>query len=339
MCRSYFFALLACFIFSAAALSNAYHNLPAPEVSQTLPAAFDTDRSVEKSETISSIPENAGTPPETRSVDTPGMPMETGDSGEAFLYEAPSGKLPAGQPRKSPDLAAVPFSAGDFAQPNIIPLNHQTDNFNILMLGVDKDKLEMVSVYSINHRLETEQPKSVSLFFPTNSLFIYKGKKKTLEGIFAAEGWEAITGVMEKEMFIDIDYYVKIDRQALRDLEKYFDPIYVDGEKVDMENLFVRRTSNQDDRIIALVLRQVLRPEVFFRYIPRLVFSSHRDIESNFSFTPQNLVFYYRLAKRLSTKRVDKVVLTGRTEWLDGHKVNIPPEEALQCAIYQATRP
>lgn len=348
MCRSYFFAFFACAIFSAASLFNAYYSLPAPEVSIVPPQAVALpNASLGVPTKASGDPEKV--PAENSHSDTaanasngPAVKKAFRPEGELSVlsknlsqtretrFFSPTGKLPA---------SSEGIPADDPAQPETTPLNFRTDNFNILMLGVDGDKLEMVSVYSVNHRLKTARPKSVSLFFPINSLFIYKGKEKTLDGIFADRGWRSVAEVMEKEMLIDINYYVKIDRQALRDLEKYFDPIYVDGKKVEMENLFVRRTSDDDDRIIALILRQVLRPEVFFKYIPRLVFSFHRDIESNFSFTPKNLVFYYRLGKRLSTKRVEKVVLWGKTDWKNGRKVNIPPKDQLQCAIYLATKP
>ena len=139
-------------------------------------------------------------------------------------------------------------------------------------------------------------------------------------------------------MYIDIHKYVTLTT-ALRELEKYFDPIFVDGKKVEMETLFVRRTSSKDDRIIALILKQVLRPEVFFRYIPGLVFGINKDIESNFSFTPKDLAFYYRIGKKLSTKRIKKIVLTGETEWQEGRRVNIPPKEVMGNAIYRATKP
>ena len=88
----------------------------------------------------------------------------------------------------------------------------------------------MVCVYSINHHLTTEL-KSVSLFFPVNSVLLYKGKEKTLDKIFAEGHWKGVAEAVEKAMYIDIHKYVKIDRQALRELEKYFDPIFVDGKK------------------------------------------------------------------------------------------------------------
>lgn len=339
MYRSYFFALFACIIFSAAALVNACAALPsqvpdgraAGDTVQAQkpipPAAGEKTANFDSASRQEKAPASSGEPIGAQKIgeSSPGLSQEV----TVPLRKFPPVSGPVYGSNTQPDKEA--------SSREIIPLNHGTDNFNILMLGVNKDELEMVSVYSINPDLDP-QPKSVSLFFPVNSLLTYKGKKKTLDSIFASGGWSAIAEVVEKEMYIDINYYVKIDRQALRDLEKYFEPIYVDGEKVDIETIFVRRTSNEDDRIIARILRQVLRPEVFFKCIPRLVFSINKDIESNFSFTPSNLLFQYRLARKLSTRRVEKVVLFGHTEWQDGMLVNIPPEEGMRCAIYHATR-
>lgn len=245
---------------------------------------------------------------------------------------APSSKLTSSS-RRTPSIKQTQSAK---STPST-PLNAQTDNFNILLLGTDGDKLEMVCVYSINHHLIAEL-KSVSLFFPVNSVVIYKGSKTSLDNIYRQGGWQAVAEAVGNTMYININQYVKIDRQALRDLDKYFEPIYVDGERVEIETLFVRRTSHNDDRIIARILRQVLRPQVFFQYIPKLVFGVNGGIESNFSFTPRNLVDYYRIAKRLSTKRIKKVVLLGTPDWHNGCKVNIPPEEPLRSGIFQATQ-
>lgn len=278
------------------------------------------------------VPSNAGS-------DQKASTSQGDTGGESGLKTALASKESSGKGQTSLMVAAkdAAHQLGASDGDAVFPLNTLTDNFNILLLGVDKEKLEMVCVYSINHHFKNP-PRSVSLFFPVNSVLQYKGKKETLDSIYAVGGWQALEEILEKEMFIDIAYYVKIDRQALRDLEQYFEPIYVDGEKVEMETLFVRRTSNKDDRIIARILKQVLRPEVFFRYIPSLVFGINRDIESNFNFTPQNLVFHYRLAKKLSTKRIEKIVLFGTTDWQEGRRVNIPRKEDLGSAIYLATR-
>ena len=83
----------------------------------------------------------------------------------------------------------------------------------------------------------------------------------------------------------------------------------------------------------------MLRPEVFFRYIPGLVFGINKDIESNFSFYTKRSGIYYRIGKKLSTKRIKKIVLTGETEWQEGRRVNIPPKEVMGNAIYRATKP
>ena len=329
MSRSYFFALLTCFLFSLAALINGYHNLPtvsaSPEAYQEVP--------------IPSAPEENKPRDLTDNQDETAT-YESGKGKLACTTTSPALEAAAGE--KLVDYSSFPRkqlqTSTNSLSSNLALLNKRSNNFNILLLGVDGNKLEMVCVYSINHHLKT-QLKSVSLFFPTNSLLLYKGKKTTLVSIFSSGDWKAVAEAVESEMYIDINYYVKIDRQALRDLEKNFEPIYVDGKRVQMETLFVRRTSNEDDRLIARILKQVLRPEMFFKYIPGLVFGIHGDIESNFSFTPRNLAFYYRIAKKLSTNRIEKVVLLGTTQWKNGRKVNIPPEDLMGSAIYRETKP
>lgn len=377
MYRSYFFALLACAFFSCAALVNAYQNLPPVQNSQVPGRAFSVSASLPSQKSVqepaaeqeypgrcagehkengraqtleknafgeaSILPAAAST---GSSLPAPAMSSageKSGGSGNSSAPENVSSKGSQAGPKGSlsyysPSRIFPDKSQGRSASAEVIPLNAYTDNFNILLLGVDGSKLEMVCLYSINHNLKDEL-KSVSLFFPVNSVLLYKGREKTLTGIFASGGWEAVAEAVGKAMYIDIHKYVKIDRQALRDLEKYFDPIYVDGKKVEMETLFVRRTSSEDDRIIARILKQVLRPEVFFRYIPGIVFGINRDIESNFSFTPKDLAFYYQIGKRLSTKRIEKIVLTGETRWQDGRRVNIPPKDTMASAIYRTTKP
>jgi len=369
MYRSYFFALLACAVFSVAALVNAYHNLM-PVSAVQVPRETIAERqgypnrgsgarealdrvSLNKSDTatlVDTLPKKDGGAENLSLSQEDSYRTLEGAEGShrtsAYSVSPAADHIGAKEPAETtfslasndgskPGRLPSAASSNPEAKGNV-PLNAQTDNFNILLLGTNGGKLEMVCVYSINHHLTTEL-KSVSLFFPVNSVFIYKGRKKTLEEIYSDRGWQAVADAVGRKMYIDINHYVKIDRQALRDLENYFEPIYVDGKKVEMETLFVRRTSNEDDRIIARILKQVLRPQVFFRYIPSLVFGVRGDIESNFSFTPKSLAEYYRIAKRLSTKRVEKVVLSGSTAWHNGQKVNIPPEDVLGSAIYKAT--
>lgn len=366
MCRSYFFAFLACALFSLGALCNAYHNLPQEDFSQISKeflrgaySASQPDSGTARQEEAGSASHMVAGDAETNSL--PAATAHTSENNNEAVFTDASGQGSGGADSEtassttsgkqvSADAGAVSLGlsqagfsgdgASEFSEQPDAPggnLNALTDNFNILFLGVDGKKLEMVCVYSINHHLENRL-KSVSLFFPVNSVLTYKGREKTLEGIFAMGGWKGVAEASGNAMGININHYVKIDRQALRDLEKYFEPIYVDGVKVQMETLFVRRTSDKDDRIIARILRQVLRPEVFFRYIPGLVLGIHGDIESNFSFAPKDLAFYYRIAKKLSTKKIEKVVLSGTTQWQKGRKVNIPPEKVMENAIYRSTK-
>lgn len=326
MYRSYFFALFACAVFSFAALVNAYHSLPQEKVMIAGEMAKMSEMAErEAAEREAAERETAEREMATRKI----MALHRGHPDEQVPLDIEA----AGE--ASPPAGYLSL-ASESIPSHTEPLNARTDNFNLLLLGTDDKKLEMVCVYSINHHLKS-QLKSVSLFFPVNSVLLYKGKEKTLDSIYASGGWEAVAEAVGNRMFIDLDYYVKIDRQALRDLEKYFEPIYVDGEKVEMETLFVRRTSSKDDRIIARILKQVLRPQVFFRYIPGLVFGINGGLESNLSFTPRNLADYYRIGCRLSTKRIEKVVLLGGTAWQNGRRVNVPPEEIMSCAIYWAT--
>ena len=205
-------------------------------------------------------------------------------------------------------------------------LNAETDNYNVLFLGVDGDDLQMVSVYSVNHHAADNFP-SVGVFIPTDTVFFYRGEEVPLEDIYRRWGLGAVRDLVEREMEVDTAYYVQVDRRFIVNLARSFDPILVDGERIDLENPFVRKVSPNDERIMAGLMEQVLRPSIFFGSLPELVTGAARYIRTDFEFTFDNLLFHYRLAAGVDRNRLKKVVLH-----------DLPPQEELKQTIYRLTR-
>ncbi len=209
-------------------------------------------------------------------------------------------------------------------------LNRQTDNLNVLFVGVDRQQLKMVALYSIN---SSNNFNSGAVFFPVHTCF----GGKTLAEIYAGEGVKKIERLLEEELEIDIAYYVRMDKRVLSEVETFLAPIVVDGRQVEITNLFAMEVTPHDEEIIGELLRQLTRPSVYFVRLPQLVLAFKKYMDTDFQLTLENLILHFQIARRINTHKINKVIAGGDTKLLNGKKVLVVPDSILKNIVYQIT--
>ena len=211
--------------------------------------------------------------------------------------------------------------------------NRLTDNVNVLFIGVDKGKLLACSVFTINYQ---DKYQAGAVFVPTYSKA--PKYKYTFGEIYEKVGVEGLRRVLEKEMEVDISLYYSIERELLKQLETYIDPIYIDDRKVELYNLFTMAVSPQDEQILGALTRELLKPGVFFTKLPRLLLDATKYIKRDFKVTFQNLKFHYNNIVNLDTHNIKKVVLPV-SQKMSGSKTYYEVDEyALKNGIYEISR-
>lgn len=216
--------------------------------------------------------------------------------------------------------------------PNQPPRNRETDNLNVLFLGAEGDQLLMTAVYSINYK---EDFQSGAVFFPVQTAL---DRTSPLESVFREVGPKALVPLLEEALSVDIAYYVRIDRRVLSEVKKFVNPIVVDGQEVELENLFTMEISPRDDRILGALLAELTRPRVYFIHLPALVLAFHRYLETDFAINPENLWLHYRIAREVDTAAIPKVVAWGTVTLQAGEPVLLIPSAWLGDIIYDLTK-
>lgn len=274
----------------------------------------------------------------------PSVPRQEVSAAPSLPVAPPSKEPPA---KEQPETSA-PNGSLDFAPLNVdqakkvallpgrdinksVPsLNRQTENFNVLFVGVEGKQLRMVSVYSINRG---NGYNSGAVFFPVNSYF----QEKTLAQLYLDKGVDGIERLLEKEMEVDIAYYVKMDRRILSEVESFLKPIVINGEPVDIDSLFTMEVTPYDEEIMGELMRQLTRPSVYFFRLPQLMLAFGRYMDTDFRLSVQNLKFHFELATSVDTQRINKVIAGGNNEYINGQKVWVVPESVLKNVVYQMT--
>lgn len=235
----------------------------------------------------------------------------------------------------SPSLTALPGrpKAELTPEPENKHLNTQSNNLNVLFLGVDGDKLLMCSLYSINYR---DKMQSGAVFTPTFSLV--PGESYTFAQLYRREGVSGVKKVLEKEMEVHIAYHILIQRAVFDEIEKFIDPIYIDGEKVNLADLFTMKVGPKDQEILGALMREFTKPGTFFIDLPRLIFSAKKYVSTDFKINPKNLMLHYKIARGVDTTKITKVILPGRTKLIGGQKHYELLTYPLQNTIYEITR-
>jgi len=200
-------------------------------------------------------------------------------------------------------------------------------NLNVLFLGTDGPQLIMASVYSINHRFGY---RSGAVFFPVDTLFAGgEGEKYPLSRMMEKGGITEVRAALGKALGVDISYHVRVDRQVLSELKGFIRPIVVEGEEVEIENLFTMPAGPRDSLILGALMAEFTRPQVFFVHLPGLVLAFRRHIETDFSLHPENLLLHYRIARNVDTAAIPKVIAPTTPVCWQG----LPAEEVSQLFL------
>ena len=218
-----------------------------------------------------------------------------------------------------------------------VELNAQTDNLNVLFIGVAEEELLMVSLYSIDYR---DTWGSAAIFFPTRTVAAgsrASSSLATLGDIYQQGGVEALTDALEEKLRLEIDYHIRVDRQVLKRVAEIIDPIYVEGEEVDIHNLFDMEVTPHDDYILGELVKRLRQPSVYFFSLPELFISFRRHISTDFAITPSNLYLHYQIARQIRPELVHKTILTGNSYYHQGRLVQELPEEVWSNVVYNTT--
>ncbi|MEW6662562.1 MAG: hypothetical protein ACOY9Y_14400 [Bacillota bacterium] len=241
-------------------------------------------------------------------------------------------------PVKEPD--------GNLAEDEVYPdyprLNPLTKNLNVLFIGASQQELLMAAVYSINYR---DRYQSAAVFFPTDTFFPPErpvpGKPlrqaRSLETIFQEEGPQGLVKAANEALSVELDYYIRIDRRVLQEVEKFINPIVVNDKKVELEDLFTMEVTPADEKIMGALLAELTRPQVYFFHLPKLVLTFWRYLETDFAINPENLWLHYKIARGVDTRAIPKILApTVPAPW-QGRTARVVPEEWLGSILYHLT--
>jgi len=228
-------------------------------------------------------------------------------------------------------------SKGRGIAPDPVPLPHgnkELTNYNILFFGIEDEKLQMLTVYSIN---KDNNWKSGTVFIPTDTL-VPGTRNQYMADYFYRNGAEKVKQLIQDAMEITINYYVVVDRNLLLEVEPYIDPIYVGGEKVNLSRLFTKEITPEDEIILASLLRSLTKPTVYFGVLPKLVLTGKKYIKTDFQLNWTNLWVHYQIAKNIDTTSVTKKIISGKYLNIGNQKYWIPTRHAWWNMVYEVTK-
>ncbi|KUO51310.1 MAG: hypothetical protein APF76_17685 [Desulfitibacter sp. BRH_c19] len=208
--------------------------------------------------------------------------------------------------------------------------NKETDNLNILFIGADKDKLLMTAIYSIDYKDKKENLKSGSVFFHNNTYIEYNGQRYTLQGLYKQHSEKdygyMLVDILEELLEIEIAYHVHMDKAVLKEANKILDPIIVDDQRINLEDIFEMPATDQDQAVLGQLMEQFTRPTTYFYKLPALVIKSSRYIDTDFPLTPENLLLHFRIARGVNMDDIEKIILDKNIS-----------EDILKDVIYKIT--
>lgn len=220
---------------------------------------------------------------------------------------------------------------------NITPVTHhnkELTNYNIMFFGIEDNKLQMLTVYSIN---KDNNWKSGTVFIPTNTL-VPGTEDQSIEDYFYKNGPEKIRELVENAMEIHISYFVKVDRNLLLEVEPYLEPIYIDGEKVNIAQLFTKEITPEDEKILASLLKSLTQPSVYFGILPKLILTCKQYITTDFEMNWTNLWMHFQIAKNIDTTSVTKKIISGKFIIQDNKKYWAPSQDGWWNMVYEVTK-
>ncbi len=208
--------------------------------------------------------------------------------------------------------------------------NKETDNLNILFIGADKDKLLMTAIYSIDHKNNKDNLKSGSVFFPSTTNLEYNGQQASLQSLYKKypekDFGYILVDILEELLEVDIAYHVHMDKAVLKEANRILDPIIVQGQRINLEDIFEMPATDKDQAVLGQLMEQFTRPTTYFYKLPALVIKSSKHIATDFPLTPENLLLHFRIARAVNMEAIDKVILDKDS-----------PEDILKDIIYTIT--
>lgn len=209
-------------------------------------------------------------------------------------------------------------------------LNKKTDNTNLVILGVDKNELEVISIYSINER----NKKSAGVFLSTQTALKVGRDLLSLEDIYNKYGARSLKNLISKTMEIDIPYYMEVDKRGLVELSDIIGSVYVDEENVDVPNLFTKSPSSGDDAILQGLAKEVTKVKI--RDYPKLLAIFKNNVQSDLGV--QGVYSLYKIFKNLNHAELSKIVLGGEKIEKKGERLIIVAPYDWHNMIYQMTQ-
>ena len=190
-------------------------------------------------------------------------------------------------------------------------LNSETANTNILCLGIADEKLEMISIYSINK----DNKKSAGIFLPTRISLRINGELLSLRDIYNKYGVLTLKKAISQSMLVDIPYHMVADKNGLIELSELIGPLYVENEEIDIPNLFVRPTSEKDDAILQSLANEVTKPKMVLQ-LPKLIKIFINNVQSDIGIS--GLWELYQVFSKLDHSELSKIVLWGKKVQMSG---------------------
>jgi len=213
----------------------------------------------------------------------------------------------------------------------------KTDNLNILFLGFEANKLEMIAVYSINHQ---QQMQSGALFVPVQALI--PQETQNFRDYYQQQGIKPLQDKIAKMLDITIAYHVLIDNEIMDETERIIGAIHVDGKKVNLKKLFTTPAGPKDEQVLGEIMSRFTQKEVYFWKLPLLITAYRRYVVTDFPLTIENLWLHYRIATGIPTNQIKKVILPlsyGPVEGDDSDNYHWQLNRScLKTAIYDLTK-
>lgn len=214
--------------------------------------------------------------------------------------------------------------------------NSSTTNLNVLFMGVQQGKLEVIALFSINHK---DRMQAAAIFFPTATIVRQGQQLVTLGQIHQKQGAQALEKVLEALLAVDIAYQVQVDQRVLAEVTKFIDPIVIDDQEIPLTNLFTMELSPADEQILGALLERFTQPRVFFWHLPQMILTFGRYVSTNFSLAPANLWLHYRIARGVDTSSIPKVIIAGQSAAWEGKTVWVASGPQLKRIVYDLTGP
>jgi hypothetical protein len=275
--------------------------------------------------------------------DRPGEEQDRADQEQNFQEpDKPRAAINETSRQASLSESSWPFALDGLNDSAFTPINQQrlnkeTDNLNVLFVGVGDGELKMVCLYSIDYQ---ETWRSAAMFFPNRTTVGLPGRDagSILAGIYEAKGVEGLVKALEDKLEVSINYYIKVDRKVLQKVAAIIDPIYVEGEQVDITTLFDMKVTPHDDYILGELVKQFRKPAVYFFALPELFFSFRKYISTDFAITPTNLYFHFKVASGINPSLLTKTIVSGWNYHHQGEWVWVIPEDTWKNIVHRLTK-